>query len=52
MMALREQRGNHELLARITGEHDDRPKVTVNLIQTPIYFAVRSVFFEVLEPRP
>jgi hypothetical protein len=41
-----------ELLAKITGELDERPQVTINFMQTPTYIAVRNVIFEVLEPHP
>jgi hypothetical protein len=52
LRAVREQRDNYELLAKVTGELDDRPQVTVNIQQSAAFIAVRSVIFEVLEPHP
>jgi hypothetical protein len=41
-----------ELQAKITGELDDRPQVTVNLQQTQEWIELRTVIFEVLQPYP
>jgi hypothetical protein len=52
LKAVHEQRANYELLARITGELDEKPEVVVNIQQSAPYIAVRNVIFEVLEPHP
>lgn len=52
LKAVNEQRSNYELLAKITGELDDRPTVAVNIQQSTEYIAVRNVIFEALEPYP
>jgi hypothetical protein len=52
LKAVHEQRENYELLAKITGELDDRPEVVINVQQSAAFIAVRSVIFEVLEPHP
>jgi hypothetical protein len=41
-----------ELLARITGELDERPEVVVNIQQSAAFIAVRNVIFEELEDLP
>ena len=41
-----------ELLARITGELDDRPEVVINIQQSAEYIAVRNVIFAELEDYP
>jgi hypothetical protein len=41
-----------ELLAKITGELDERPQVTINLMQTKEYIELRAVILEVLQPYP
>jgi hypothetical protein len=52
LKAVHEQRGNLELVARLTGELDDRPEVVVNIQSSPVWIAIRSVVFSVLEPHP
>ncbi len=52
LSAIREARQNLELRARITGELDERPQVTVNLQTTQEWIAIRTTIFEVLEPFP
>ena len=52
LKAVHEQGDNYELLAKITGELDDRPQGTVNIQQSAAFIAVRSVIFEVVEQHP
>lgn len=52
LKAVNEQRSNYELLAKITGELDDRREVVINVQQSAAFIAVRAVIFEVLEPHP
>jgi hypothetical protein len=52
LKAIREQRANYELLARITGELDERPQVTINLQQTAQWIDVRTIVFEELRSHP
>jgi hypothetical protein len=54
-LALAANRQRHEItqtIAKVTGELDDRPQVTVNIQQTAAFIAVRSVIFEALEDYP
>lgn len=54
-MALRataELRALLELKAKITGELDERPAVTVNVQQSSEYITVRNIFFEEAEDYP
>src|SRR5918998_159300 len=48
--AIREARGNLELLARLLGELDERP--TVNLSISPEWLELRAVIVTALEPHP
>jgi hypothetical protein len=41
-----------ELLARVTGELDEKPEVTVNIQQTPAFILARDVIFSELEGHP
>lgn len=52
LAALREMRGSLELLGKATGELDDRPQVTINLMQSDEYVAVRSAIFAALMQYP
>jgi hypothetical protein len=52
LKAIREQRANYELLAKITGELDERAQVTVNLKTTQEWIELRAVIFEVIHPYP
>jgi hypothetical protein len=47
-----QQRENYELLAKVTGELDERPQVVVNIMQSPEYVNARSIIFMALEPYP
>jgi hypothetical protein len=48
--AIREARGNLELLAKLLGELDDRPQV--NLLVSPEWLELRAVIVGALEPHP
>jgi hypothetical protein len=48
--AIREARGNLELLAKLLGELDDRP--VVNLTISPEWLQLRAVIVGALEPHP
>ncbi len=48
--AIREARGNLELLAKLLGELDERP--TVNVLIAPEWHRMRTVLVEVLGPYP
>ena len=48
--AIREARGNLELLAKLLGELDDSP--TVNLTGAPQWLEVRTLILRALEPHP
>ncbi len=48
--AIREARGNLELLAKLLGELDERPQV--NILVSPEWIAVRAVVLEPLAPYP
>lgn len=52
LRAAAEKRSLLELIAKVTGELDERPQVTVNIQQTAAFIAVRSVVFEELEEFP
>jgi len=49
---LKERRGQHELLARLTSVLDSRPQVTVNLMASPEWLAVRDVILSALMQYP
>ena len=49
---LKERRGQHELLARLTSFLDSRPQVTVNLMASPEWLAVRDVILSALMQYP
>ena len=48
--AIREARGNVELLAKLSGELDERP--VVNLLISPEWLELRAVIVGALEPHP
>jgi hypothetical protein len=48
LSAIREARGNLELLAKLLGELDDRP--TVNVLISPEWLELRTVIVGALEP--
>jgi transposase-like protein len=50
LSAIREARGNLELLAKLLGELDERP--TVNLLISPQWLELRAVIVGALEPHP
>jgi hypothetical protein len=50
LAAVREARGNLELLAKLLGELDERP--VVNLVLSPEWLAVRGAIFLALTPHP
>ena len=52
LAALKEMRGSLDLLGRATGELNDRPQVTVNLMQAPEWLAVRAAILAALTPYP
>lgn len=52
LKAVHEQRSNYELLAKLTGELDDKPEVVINIQQSAAFIAARNVIFEELEPYP
>jgi hypothetical protein len=52
LAALRELRGQLELLGKATGELNDRPQVTINLLSSPEWLSVRSVIFSSLADYP
>jgi hypothetical protein len=49
-MAIREARGTLELLAKVTGEMDDRPQVNINM--APEWVNLRSCILHALDPYP
>ena len=52
LSALREMRGGLEFLGKATGELDDRPQVTVNLLSSPEILAVINVVYQELADDP
>ena len=50
LSAIREARGNLELLAKLLGELDERP--VVNLTVSPEWLQLRAVIVGALEPHP
>ncbi len=52
LAAIKELRGIVETLARITGELDERPTVTVNLAESPEWAAIQSVILAALGTFP
>jgi hypothetical protein len=52
LRAVAELRALLELKAKITGELDQRPAVTVNVQQSSEYITVRNIFFEEAEDYP
>jgi hypothetical protein len=50
--AIRELRATAELIARITGELDERPAVAVSLVTSSEWIEVRSAIRRALEPYP
>lgn len=52
LAVIKELRGCLELLGKATGELDTRPQVTVNLMASPEWLAVRSVIFAALAAYP
>lgn len=52
LAAIRELRGVIELLARLTGELDERPDVVVNIASSAEWLQVQTVIVGALEPYP
>ncbi len=52
LAAVKELRGCLELLGKATGELNDRPQVTVNLMASPEWLNVRAVIFSSLADYP
>ena len=52
LAAIRELRGVVELIARISGELDDRPSTTVNIVASAEWIEVRTLLHEALRPYP
>lgn len=52
LAAIRELRGIVELLGKVTGELDDRPHTTVNLLVSPEWLALRGAITEALSAHP
>jgi hypothetical protein len=52
LAAAREVRAGLELLARLTGELDERPQTTVNVLASPEITRMISVLLKALEPYP
>jgi hypothetical protein len=50
LSAIREARGNLELLAKLLGELDDRPQI--NVLVSPEWLELRAVIVGALEPHP
>ena len=50
LSAIREARGNLELLAKLLGELDERPVVNLNV--SPEWLELRAVIVTALEPHP
>ncbi len=50
LSAIREARGNLELLAKLLGELDDRPQI--NVLVSPEWLELRTVVIGALEPYP
>ena len=50
LVAIREARGNLELLARLIGELDDAPKV--NILMSAEWMTIRAAMIEALVPHP
>ena len=48
--AIREARGNLELLAKLLGELDERPQINIHL--SPEWLELRAVIITALEPHP
>ncbi|HXN01426.1 MAG TPA: hypothetical protein VN973_05995 [Candidatus Dormibacteraeota bacterium] len=51
LKAIREQRANFELLARVTGELDERAQVTVNLQSTQEWIRIQTVVVKFVTER-
>jgi len=49
-MAIREARGNIELLAKLLGELDERP--VINLVAAPEWIQIRTAILVALQPYP
>ncbi len=52
LSAVRELRATIELLARITGELDDRPTTVINVLQTPAWRETTVLLYKALSPFP
>ena len=52
LVAIREVRGNLELLAKLLGELQDQAAVTVNVLATPEWMAIQTTIVRALEPYP
>jgi hypothetical protein len=48
IMAVREARGNLELVGKLLGDLSDQPQVTISLLGSPEWIALRSVLISVL----
>lgn len=52
LAAVRELRSLLELLGKASGELDDRPQLTVNVLASPEWLAVRAAIFAALDSHP
>lgn len=52
LSAVRELRATIELLARITGELDERPTTVINILTTEAWLQTRRAIMEALQPYP
>lgn len=52
LKAIHEQRANYEMVAKITGELDERVEVTINIQQTQEWIQIRTVIMEELRSHP
>jgi hypothetical protein len=50
LAAMREMRATLELIARITGELDDRPTTVINLTNSPEWLEIRGVIVDTICP--
>jgi len=50
LAAIREARGNLELLAKLLGELDERP--VINITSSPVWVQIRTAIVVALEPHP
>ena len=52
LSAARELRETYRLVGHLTGELDERPQVTVNLLTSPEWLALRGAILQALRPHP